>query len=138
MAAGDTVRMKGDSTIRSLCLDVPSGNAGGGGSQPHPTSLAGQAEEAFVLLYKAHTNVTSSPKGVPQASLTDLCQRRSGQLDSGPCKQPSSVPFFAMGHLECTASKFCSSLHGSSLRHKALMYQGASLILSSTRCSGLS
>ena len=96
--------MKGDSIIRALCLDVPSGNTGVCGSR-EPCRPSGRAQRSFVLLYKVHTNVISSPKGVPWASLVDLCQRRSGQLDSGPCKQPSSVPFFAMRYLEMHSIK---------------------------------
>ena len=72
---------------------------------PIPRALQARWKSTVFVLYKVHTNVISSPKGVPWASLVDLCQRRSGQLDSGPCKQPSSVPFFAMRYLEMHSIK---------------------------------
>lgn len=124
--------MKGDSIIRPLCLGVPFGNTEDHGSQPHSTGLQAKWKNTtLVLLHKVQTNVISSPNSVPWAPLTVLCQRTSGQQDSGPCKHPSSVP---QRHLEMHSMKpLCLSQHRSILRHKALRYQGASPVLSSLK-----
>ncbi|KAJ7417755.1 hypothetical protein WISP_62808 [Willisornis vidua] len=93
--------MKGDSIIRTQCLDVPSG------PQQYLMSLAGQVEEHIELdlPYKVHTTVISSPKALLWDSLVDLCQRRSDQMDSGPCKQSNTVLFFAVRYLEMHSTK---------------------------------
>jgi len=138
VAAGDTVRMKDDSIVRALCMDVPSGNAEVCGSQSHPMSLAGQVEERSFCPVQGSHQCNILTKTCPPGSLVELCQRRSGQLDSGPCKQPSSVPFFAMRYLEMHSIKPLLNPAWIQPEAQSTGVPGSFCTLSSTRCSGLS
>lgn len=105
--------MKGDSIIRALGLDSASWECWSlciaatfcESCRPHR-----EVHKEFVVLYKIHTSAISSQKAVPWDLLSELCQGRSDQRDSALCKQPSTVPFFAVSYLEiCSIEPVLSS-----------------------------
>lgn len=87
---------------------VPPGSAGAGRSQPHSVRLAGHTGKSTrgLLSCTRFTSVLlSSPKAVPWDFLSELCQGRFDQRDSTLCKQPSTVPLFAVNYLETHSTK---------------------------------
>lgn len=84
----------------------PLGTPGVVDHSPIPPALGAKWKSAaFVLLYKVHTNVISLARSCPPGFYSRLKSDLLGQLDSGPCKQPSSVSFFAMRYLEMHSIK---------------------------------
>lgn len=132
--------MKGDSIIRDLVWIVPAGNAGVCRSQPHSVSLAGHTGKSTrgLLSCTGFTPVLDPHQklfpGIP-------CQNYvRGDLIRGiqpPANSPALCPSLLQAIWKHAAPNLCSAQHGSSLRHKALVYQGGSPILRSTRCTRL-